>query len=156
MESRISSFTPSNFHDFKEMLSTCFRDDYKIELTHQQLELLAVEIVDRVYAGITDLGILFVDDAPCGFILYQIDNPKSDWCERVGWGFIRELYVDDGHKGQGYGKELVSYAEQWFEVMSTPNIYLTSDDAGDFWESLGYKPTGELSKNNSLPVYVKK
>jgi len=44
-----------------------------------------------------------LDDKIIGFVNYQIDTLDSDWCEREGWGFIREIYVDKTLRGKGLG-----------------------------------------------------
>ncbi len=47
--------------------------------------------------------------------MYQIDSPKSDWCQKEGFGFIREIYINEELRNQGLGKILVDYAERFLK-----------------------------------------
>jgi len=152
---KISKYKPSDYEDFKEMMTTCFRDDYKIHLTDEQMESWLETLIKHAFDDVVFLDILHIDDSPKGFILYQIDSPKSDWCEREGWGFIRELYVDASLRGGGYGKMLAQHAEEYLKTKGVASIYLTSDEVGDFWVKLGYEDAGETSPSNKCAIFVK-
>ena len=152
---KISKYRSSDYEDFRKMMTTCFHDDYKINLTDEQMEKWLETLIKHAFDGVVFLDILHINDSAKGFILYQIDSNKSDWCEREGWGFIRELYVDASLRGGGYGKMLAQHAEENLKTKGIASIYLTSDEIGDFWIKLGYDDTNEASPTNNCPIFVK-
>jgi GNAT superfamily N-acetyltransferase len=145
----------NDMFDFREMFCTYFRNDFKIEITDNEVEELCHEIAESSFAEITSLDMLLIHGEFVGFISYQIDNSKSDWCEREGWGFIRELYINHSFRRKGLGAKLVAHAEKALYVKGAEHIYLTSDEAGEFWRLCGYKETAEVSNINHDPIYEK-
>ena len=98
--------------------------------------------------------ILYIDEKPAGFINFQDDNPSSDWTEKEGWGFIRELYIVDEFRGNDYGALLVDYAKNRFKLAGPKSMYLTSEKNNKFWLDYGFEETDEIAKND-LYVYKK-
>ncbi len=90
-----------------------------------------------------------------GFLLYQIDQEASDWCESPGDGFIRECYVAPPYRGQGLGSQLYLEAEKALIQLGVGRIYLSSDDSQAFWESLGFRFTGRYARKNGDPLLEK-
>jgi N-acetylglutamate synthase-like GNAT family acetyltransferase len=151
----IRPFSYKDAYRFNEMFSTYFRDDFKIEISDAKMEVICSEIADRVTSENASMDMLLVDSDLAGFIYYQIDNPKSDWCEREGWGFIREIYIKNDLRGKGLGTKLVAHVENELYNKGARNIYLTSDEMGQFWNFCGYKKTEKLSDINHDPIYEK-
>jgi len=100
------------------------------------------------------LDLLYIDGAPAGFIMYQIDSPEFHWCEKEGHGFIREMYISPDYRKQGFGKILVEHAENALNNLRVPHIYLTSGN-NDFWVALGYMETDEICDRNNCPIFIK-
>jgi len=111
-------------------------------------------MMQNVKAGIIYLDLLLLDDTPIGFIMYQVDSPKSNWCEKEGYGFIREMYIRKDHRKQGYGNILAAHAESELKKLSVPYIYLTSSN-DPFWLSIGYTSTGENCEKNNHHILIK-
>ena len=157
MTYNIHEYSDSHRTALLDMLCTCFAQDYKLSLTRDQLERWCNTLINHAAAQIVFLDILTVDGVPHGFILYQIDSPKSDWCVKEGYGFIRELYVTADYRNAGYGKALVSHAEHRLTQCGVPGIYLTTDmdEAMGFWARMGYSNTGEIYAENNAPVFMK-
>lgn len=151
----IRPFSYEDAYRFNEMFSTYFRDDFKIEISDTKMEVICSEIADRVTSENAWMDMLLVDSNLAGFIYYQIDNPKSDWCEREGWGFIREIYIKNDLRGKGLGTKLVAHVENELYNKGVRDIYLTSDEMGQFWNFCGYKKTKKLSDINHDPIYEK-
>lgn len=151
----IRPFCKKDLCDFKEMFCTYFRDDFKIEIEDNKAEALCLGMADSSMSGITSLDMLLDSGKLAGFIYYQIDNPKSNWCEREGWGFIREVYINRSLRGKGLGAKLAAHAEKVLYAKGAEDIYLTSDEAGEFWSLCGYKETGKVSGINHDPIYEK-
>ena len=153
---QIRPFCNNDFSNFAQVFGAYFKNDFNIEISEVDLEKLCLEIVESSITGVMTLDLLFLDGKMVGFILYQIDTPKSDWCEREGLGFIREIYVEQTLRGGGFGSKLVQNAEETLYNYGCDHIYLTSDESGGFWESCGYMNTGEISDINHDPIYEKK
>ena len=65
------------------------------------------------------------------------------------WGrsmHIDALWVDDEHRGRGYGAQLMKAIEEYAATHAHPLVYLetTSFQALPFYEGLGYRVFGEL------------
>jgi ribosomal protein S18 acetylase RimI-like enzyme len=79
------------------------------------------------------------------------------------WGramHITALWVDENHRGRGYGSKLMRTIEEYAIEHGRPLVYLetTSFQALPFYESLGYQIFGELpeiSKGHTL-YFLKK
>jgi len=90
-----------------------------------------------------------------GFIIAQIDSPDKDWCKRPGSGCIREIYIAPEHRRKGFARELVVAAEKDISQNGAAQVYVTTDEAADFWESLGYWFSGEHCAVNGGEIYIK-
>ena len=97
--------------------------------------------------GIIRICIAYDCGNPVAFSVFQIDTPESDWCNRPGWGFIREYYVIPHCRKKGIGKALADHTEQELKNMGADNLYLTSTGAISFWQKWGWKLTGETTEN---------
>lgn len=152
----IRSYKPDDLKDFTSMFSTYFRDDFKFDISDAKVNTLCGDITRDVQSGILYLDLLIVDGESAGFANYQIDSSKSDWCEKEGWGFIREVYIHKKYRGRKFGNELVNYIEERLHEKGVDKIYLTSDETGKFWSDCGYKETGETSRINKDPIFEKR
>ena len=152
----IRSFKIEDLQDFTDMFTTYFRDDFEIEISDTGAKKLCEKITKEVLSNIMNLDLLIVDDKSIGFINSQVDTPKSDWCEREGWGFIREMYIHKKYRGNGLGIKFVDYLEEAFHNRGVDKIYLTSDDSGKFWTACGYEESGVVSSINKDPIFEKR
>lgn len=155
MEFNIQEYSDLDYDAFKEMLFTCINIDYKMQRTMEQVERWQRELIQQAAERIVFLDILKIENTARGFIIYQIDSPKSDWCEKEGYGFIRELYVAEDFRKSGCGRVLVTHAEKQLNQKSVPGIYLTTDEAMDFWTKMGYSDSGEICLKNDCRIFVK-
>jgi len=151
---KIKKFTDSDFDAFTQMVEVYFIEDLKEILYHHPPVGMCKAMAQSVKDGITCLDLLHLDDTPIGFIMYQIDSPKSNWCEKEGYGFIREMYIRKDYRKQGYGKILVTHGENELKKLSVPHIYLTSSNDA-FWLSVGYANTGEVCEKNNNNILIK-
>ncbi|MCL2063069.1 MAG: GNAT family N-acetyltransferase [Candidatus Cloacimonetes bacterium] len=152
----IIKFTESYYIDIKKMLNKCFSNEYYLQLTEKQLEKIYNDLLRQYNSKDLFLDILLQKSIAKGFIIYQIDSPSSDWCEKEDWGFIREVYIVNELRKKGIGKKLVNHAERELLNLSVENIYITADDNKDFWIRLGYKETGEICQRNGGFIFIKK
>lgn len=151
----IRSFSSGDLNSFTEMFCTYFRNDFKFAISDDKAEIICSKIAESSISGVVPLDLLLLDEKIVGFVCYQIDTPHSDWCEREGWGFIREIYVNQTLRGKGFGTKLITHAEKVLYDNDVEHIYLTSDGSENFWNSCGYKKTGKVSEHNHNPIYEK-
>ena len=130
------------------MLRNCFSVEYRVQLTEKQLDNIYNDIVELYNSKALYLDILLDNNLLKGFIIYQVDSPYSDWNEKEGYGFIREVYVVDELRKKGYGKKMVFHAERILQELDVPKIYITADDSKEFWIKMGYQETGEICQRN--------
>lgn len=79
----------------------------------------------------------------------------SSWFFEEESGFIREFWVAPAWRRQGQGTLLLARAEEWFKERGIEEIYLTSDDAGAFYEARGYVRSHACTAKNRDNVYRK-
>ena len=154
----IKRYADSDFDAFAQMVGVYFIEDLKEHLNYNPPVRMCKAMIQSVKDDITHLDILRVDDTPIGFIMYQVDSPKSDWCEKEGYGFIREMYIRKDHRRHGYGKTLATHAENQLKKLVVSHIYLTAgaaDGSIDFWLSVGYADTGEVCDRNNNNILIK-
>jgi len=107
-------------------------------------------------AGIVHIFVGFSGAEAIGFSFFQIDNPKSDWCKRPGWGLIREFYIRPEFRRKGRGRQLESQTVKTLQKMGAEQLYLTADSkAIPFWVYCGWENTGELCSND-LYIFEKR
>lgn len=145
-----------NFEEFVAMFYDYFLYDFKIELEYSKIKDICSTILDSVREEIINLDVIYYDNKAVGFIIYQIDFPKSDWCQKEGLGFIRELYIKREFRGQGWSSILINHAETFLKDYGVEQIYLTSESTGLFWNKQGYEPTTEFGYKNHDKIYIKK
>ena len=136
------------------MVGVYFIEDLKAHLNYNPPVEMCKAMIQSVKDGITYLDLLHLGDAPIGFIMYQVDSPQSNWCEKEGYGFIREMYIRKDYRKHGYGKILAIHAEDALKKLSVPHIYLTSSNDA-FWFSVGYADTGEVCEKNNNNILIK-
>lgn len=77
----------------------------------------------------------------CGQLLKSI-------CYSVFYAEITEVYVEETKQGQGIGKALMSFAEEWYRQRNIHDFQLfTGEDnfkAQKFYENIGYRKSEEV------------
>ncbi|MDI9470341.1 MAG: GNAT family N-acetyltransferase [Bacillota bacterium] len=146
-------------HELPQLISLFVRyyaEECAIELSPPEVAFVNSEIERGLEEGYLHLLLAAaVDSTIRGFIIFQVDTPASDWCLRPGSGFIRELYVLPEERGCGLGGRLVAAAEQEFDRLQVPSIYLTTDDAASFWAAQGYRDSGLTCRRNGGRIFEK-
>lgn len=131
------------------LFTSYFLEDLNCDLPENVVRgKLCSFILEQWEKGILYIAVSLVDETPMGFSIYQIDNTKSDWCKRPGWGCIREFYIAPSHRHKGFGAALAAYSEKHLRALGAERLYLTCDDAATFWEYCGYSNTHEICSNN--------
>lgn len=156
----IEKLNNSDYEQFTNMFLDYFINDLGVEQDENLLrENLVKNFILKQYAK----GLIFIDvikeqNQCLGFNIYQIDSENADWSERIGWGFIREIYVAKSHRKFGLGTKLLSHAENVLKNLGVTEVYLTSDEndyVKKFYLKNGYK-TDNVKAKNGLDYYEKK
>lgn len=151
----ISSYQKSDFSCFKKVFGEYFLHDLKCELSDQDLEKICFGIDEQVTNKVVFLDLFKHNQELKGFVIYQIDTPKSDWCEKEGYGFIREMFISADVRKLGFGKKLAQHAENHLKQLGVSQFYLTCDENQEFWIKLGYVNTGDICEKNESPIFIK-
>ncbi len=98
---------------------------------------------------------IYADNAPVGFVMLSWDV-IPDRPRIIGPWFLWKLIVDERHQRNGYGREAVRLvadivgAEGASELLTS---YAEGDgEPGPFYESLGFRPTGDRDENDEVIV----
>lgn len=159
MDYKIKKLEKEDYEEFADMFV-----DYFINETgaNDDPDKLKVGLVRMIFRQV-EHKIVYVDvakaDKICGFILYQIDKPESDWNERPGWGLIREFFVAKEHRNKGVGAMLLANAEKKLKLRGVKNIYLTSseeDSVKQFYLNKGYLTDNIKCESNNGEIYEKR
>lgn len=152
---KIKSFEEFYYKSFVNMFYAYFLHDFNIELQYSQVEEICLDIIEMVKKRIIFLDLLTINNEARGFVIYQIDSPKSDWCRKEGFGFIREVYIERELREKGLGGSLIAHVERILKDKNVEQIYLTSDNE-TFWSKCGFIKTDEIGYKNQEPIYVKR
>lgn len=152
---KIQPYEDFEYKQFVDMFYSYFLYDLEMEIEYSQIEEVCSDIVESAKKRVIFFDLLIIDGNPKGFIIYQIDSPERDWCQKIGFGFIREIFIEHDCRKKGFGKLLVSHAEEILKSMNVKEIYLTSDNE-KFWIKCGYMKTDEKGYKNQEPIYIKR
>lgn len=146
---------------FKELL-----DKYLKEIFEENDVIISEDLVNQGLVEIignleSDLRIwvylCYEGEKAIGFVIAQIDEIGAQWCLKPGYGLIREFYITPEYRRKGLGKEMYLFMEEILRKEAVKIIYLTTDTAVGigFWQSQGYKFTGEICSLNNSGVFEK-
>ncbi len=139
---------------------------YTAELNkHRNSSSISPEILSRWIKSIPELQgephrhfeFCYHEGELIGFLYGKIDQPEHKGFIKPNYGYIMEFYVKPQYRRQGYGKEMFLRLERLFAQDGAKQMYLTADPVTGkpFWESMGFKKTGEISPENKLEIYEK-
>lgn len=92
-----------------------------------------------------------------GFLYGKIDHPEHHDFKKIGYGYIMEFFILPEYRRNGYGTAMFSRLGQLFFADGATRMYLTTDSptGEQFWETMGFAATGEISPENHDPIYEK-
>ena len=137
-----------NFRD--ESFRTAFKSYFKeLGVTVRDWERLFNEMdASGSFAFVALCG-----EETVGFIQLQQISFESSFFEESS-GFVREFWINNAYRGKGYGKKLLSLAEEYFRG-TVSRIILTTDTAEGFYLKMGYVKAKGITAKNKDDVYVK-
>ena len=113
-------------------------------------------ILPDLLAGLLKTDVLYENDAPAGFVIYQKDDIDNDWNKKEGWGDIREIFIIPPLRRKGYGKFLLYTAEYRLKESGADKAYcLPEERSVPFFTACGYEKTDEYDGDLDAFVYAK-
>lgn len=89
-----------------------------------------------------------------GFIQFKAIILSNSFFEEQ-YGFIREFWIDEKYRKQGYGTKLLKLAEDYFINNRIYQVILTTATASDFYTKNGYKKNYSITAKNNDSVFTK-
>ncbi len=159
MQVEIINLNEKEIDSFKDLFCD-YCDELGIKISK---DILITKIIDGLFLKYYRNDVVFIkiimdNSSVIGFIIYQVDNDKSDWNKRPGWGFIREFFVIPSYRNNGLGTIMLNIVEEHFKSMGIEKIYLTSDAnevTKKFYIKNGYVDELEIDEDNKKPYFVK-
>lgn len=159
MKYSIEKLAKNDYDSFADMFVDYFINDMGVKYDASKLkEGLVKNTILKQY----EKKIIFIDiiktNKLCGFIIYQIDAPTSDWNERPGCGYIREFYVSKDCRNNGLGSQLLANAEKTLKSAGVKSVYLTSSEndlVKKFYVKNAYVSSNVRCAANDLEIYEK-
>jgi GNAT superfamily N-acetyltransferase len=129
------------------------RDDYLVTDDRERLDVAAVhgfltgtsywaagisrDLVERALAHSLCFG-LFQGARQVGFARVVTD--------RATYGYLCDVYVEDGHRGAGLGKWLVECVLAHPDLQGLRRLALMTRDAHGLYEGFGFKPLADATR----------
>lgn len=89
------------------------------------------------------------------FIQFKIITLSNSFFEEH-YGFVREFWIDEKYRRQGYGTKLIKLVEEYFIDNKTYQVILTTATASAFYTKNGYKKNHSITAKNNDCVYTKR
>lgn len=147
--------------EFKELLKAYLDEIFEetgVIISEDLVNQALVEIIGNLESDLRIWAYLcYEEDKAIGFVIAQIDEIGAQWCLKPGYGLIREFYIEPEYRRKGLGKAMYVFIEEILKKEEVKIIYLTTDSAAGigFWQSQGYKFTGEICSLNNSGVFEK-
>lgn len=90
-----------------------------------------------------------------GFIQFKTIILNNSFFEEQ-YGFIREFWIAEKHRNQGYGTKLLKLVEEFFINNKIYQVILTTATASVFYTKNGYKKNNSITAKNNDCVFTKK
>lgn len=140
---------------FDERFTNCFKKYFaELGLTIKNWDGLFEEMNSCRIKDKFETILLLDRNEPIGFIQFQCET-FMNWFFQESAGFIREFWIAEKYRNQGYGTKLMNLSFSYFQEKDIHKVLLTTDTAEDFYERKGFKKDLSYSAKNNLPTYVK-
>jgi amino-acid N-acetyltransferase len=118
---------PLREEDIPELLGMIGRSVRRTKLVERTYE--------DIHSAIGDFHVMAIDDNVVGCV--AMHPYPGEQC-----GEVACLYVKQAHEERGYGKQLVSHAEQVASGLGIPRVFALTNRAAGFFAALGYTQAG--------------
>lgn len=127
--------------NFEEVISLKLKDD-QVEFLESNLYSLAEAYVDPSLKP----RAIYNDGQLIGFMLYYFEEADPDYV------YLKRLMLDEKFQGQSLGrksmeKAIVFFKKEYPSIGCVELMHYLDNEGGEYlYESLGFKPTGEVRK----------
>jgi N-acetylglutamate synthase-like GNAT family acetyltransferase len=83
-----------------------------------------------------------IDSKVVGFIIATFIKYSSSSA-----GYLEELVITEKYRNKGFGRALVETALRWENTLGAEVVFVTTDEAQEFYKKLGFK---DMNKNSWL------
>lgn len=94
------------------------------------------------------------DGEVIGFIQFTMIE-LTNWFFKWPMGFVREFWVNQSFREQGFGRELLQKTEAYFAAHGAARSILTTDLAEAFYLHCGYQKAPDIAALNEDTVLMK-
>ncbi len=140
-------------HDTDNMeITEAYEADY-VHITSLYYELYPKRYVKKgiPFNGIKTTSKVFVarvDSKVVGFIIATFIKYSSS-----STGYLEELVITEKYRNKGFGRALVETALRWENTLGAEVVFVTTDEAQEFYKKLGFE---DMNKNSWLCWIPKK
>jgi GNAT superfamily N-acetyltransferase len=123
-------------------------------------------VIEQIEAGMTAFNEAVCPDPTEAPLTLSIQNKEGEvvagllGSNAYGWLRVDIVWVDERHRGKGFGRALLDRAEQIGLERGCDGIHLDTQSfqAPKFYEKLGYEPFGELESypGENKRIYLRK
>jgi len=114
------------------------------QATPQGAELYARNLASRLQDSQTKVFVAEQDGRVVGYVLGVVVDLMPEIFEQETSGFLADIFVEAGYRGQGTGRALVEALAQWFRERRVRyfdwHVAASNAVGRAFWESLGARP----------------
>lgn len=138
---------------FKEMFANYYAE---LGCDDDAEHLLDEYVLPDMRAGLVNIAVAEAENEPCGFVVWQGDSIENEWCMREGEGTVRELFVEPYMRGNGVGKNLLSFAEGRIKESGAVRAYVLPSEGSDaFFMLCGYAESDERCDDMDCNFFYK-
>ncbi len=112
-----------------------------------------------VYPGRAWPRAIYADGEPVGFLMLDVIGPDHPEAESGQASyFLWRLMIGADHQGQGYGRASIGAVIEHVRTLPGARLLVTSyvpdgpGNPGPFYETLGFKPTGEVDEDGEIEL----
>lgn len=146
--------TSEDLKELQDISILTFTDTFKDQNTEENLQAYLQQAYsdDQLMSELNNINSAFYflknNDETVGYIKLNIKDAQSEGILPTALELER-IYITPTHKRQGYGRQLIAYAEKRAKELVCTDIWLGvwefNTDALAFYERMGYEKIGEHS-----------
>lgn len=114
---------------------------------------LAAEFSEAVTNGDTQLFLKYEQDTPVGFAQCQLRHDYVEGTQTSPVGYLEGIFVKDGHRNQGFARELLAACEAWAREKGCREF--ASDCELDNTDSLRFHKATGFTEANRIICFTK-
>ena len=122
--------------------------------TEQAVPALVREFDEYLSEGKTQFFLKYEQDMPVGFAQCQLRYEYVEGTDTKPVGYLEGIFVQQAHRNQGYGKELLAACEAWAKTHGCREF--ASDCVLDNAVSFRFHKAAQFTEANRIICFVKR